>query len=117
VPAAQRDHLLRLGVVNVRQRRRFAEIFDEPREVGLGGFRVSVVLRPVVPKPGGNVVYQQRLAGPRHRLDQRVGFLALYGFEAFRRPSAGNSSSIIRSWRCPPLAAFVFNVSVNRRPI
>ena len=37
----------------------------------------------LVPEPRGNVVDQQRRARPLHRLHQRLGLVALYGFEGF----------------------------------
>ena len=74
---------LRLGVVDVGQRLGLAEILDQPREVGRCGVRLRVVLPALVPQPRGNVVNQQRRARPLHRLHQRLGLVALYGFDGF----------------------------------
>jgi hypothetical protein len=84
VPAAQRDHLLRLGVVNVRQRRRFAEIFDEPREVGLGGFRVSAYCARS---------FQSRAAMSSISSDSRDRAIALTSAWAFSRSTASKRSA------------------------
>jgi sugar phosphate isomerase/epimerase len=47
------------GVVDFRQRSRLAEIVDEPGEVCFRGLGISIVLRLLIPEPGGDIINQQ----------------------------------------------------------
>ena len=80
---APRHKLFGRLVIDLGERLRFAEILDQPCEVGIRGFRVGIVLRLVMPEPIGDVIDQERCARTLHGFHQRLGLLQLYGFKFF----------------------------------